>query len=127
MVMLINPGSNAIPKAGNGWTNTKEQAESNARAWLESMWKDGIDVVLLPDPAPDGMGRWTFLFQHTVTGVVRKLDIHGIDNLEAYKKDGHIFDPRVYWKGSSSEEPTHDDFLRAGYRVVTRIEPDPAL
>jgi hypothetical protein len=116
-MMIINPGSR-IGEPGPGWTNTYETARSNAERWLAQMHRDGMtDVELLPDYAPDNEGRWVFTFRHTVTQTTVKLEIHGINNVEAYEKK-HIFAPRVYWNGSSTSDPELDDFAAPGFTAI---------
>ena len=124
MTIIINPGSGAIPAAGNGWTNTYEQAEKHAREWRDRMTADGIrDVTLeLPGADPDGDGRWRFSFRHDVTGMTVYLDTHGIDDWRAYEKQ-RIFSARVYWNGDSSGEPQVEDWAADGFEVVKTYRP----
>ena len=67
-------------------------------------------------PGSEDNGRWPFVIRHQITGVEVVLETHGIDDLDAYKRQC-IFDPRVYWNGSSSAEPTLDDFDAPGFVV----------
>jgi hypothetical protein len=58
-----------------------------------------------------------FTFRHAVTGTTVELEMHGIDNLQAYEDD-HLFAARVYWNGSSLSEPELDDFAAPGFVAV---------
>ena len=120
MTVFINPGSNI--ETGEGWTNTFEGAKAEAERWLARMRKDGLREVSLVawDEAEDA-GRWKFWFEHSVTKKRVVLETHGIDNIEAYRK-GRIFDPRVYWNGSSLSEPAIEDFAAPGFRVLQTFE-----
>ena len=120
MSVIINPGSTIDSMGGDGWTNTVEQARKHAKEWLRRMRReDQIDAKLLPGETFED-GRWTFKFQHNLTGVVCDLCTHGIDNDDAYRKE-NIFTPRMYWNGSSCSNPMQEDFLKDGYRVEIRI------
>lgn len=115
MTMIINPGSGEVPESGEGWTNTYTEARREAQRWLVRMHKQGLTDVLIVKP--DGVckeGRWRFGFQHTVTGVVVWLETPGIDDLKAYRKE-RIWDPRVYWKGSSCSDPELEDWAAEGF------------
>lgn len=120
--MIINPGSQ-LPANPRGWTNTFDRAVQYANEWHDRMRKEGFgqDVRMLPG-AGFIDGRWEFTFYHQVTKVRVKLETHGIDDLEAYRKQA-IFDPRIYWNGSSSSEPQLSDFAAPGY-VMTFREDD---
>jgi hypothetical protein len=125
MTVLINPGSGPTPDSGNGWANTAERAREIAESWLANMTADGIrDVTLLPGSTARE-GRWTFRYQHAVTGAVVELETAGIDRLDAYRRD-HIFLPRQYWKGSSTGEPDIGDWLTDGYEIVKTLRPKAA-
>jgi hypothetical protein len=113
MTVIINAGSR-IGGEPQGWTNTIEQARKEARAWLDRMTAEGFTDVVLVDTGREEAGRWTFLFHHIVTGVEVPLRVHGIDDLDAYKRQ-HKFEPCVYWKDSSSAEPQLDDFAAHGF------------
>lgn len=118
-MFLINPGS-TVTTSANGWTNTYETALKNAMAWLLNMEKQHITgVFIVASDGPNAQGMWVFTFRHNVTGKTALLEIHGIDNLDAYLKQ-NVFHPRVYWNGSSSGEPKLTDFLRQGYEICIR-------
>jgi len=119
--LVINPGSGAIPAAGDGWTNTVEGARVEAQHWLTLIRDAGIqDVEMHPQERATDDGRWQFGFCHTITGKYVVLETHGIDNLAAYEKE-RIFPPRVYWNGSSSADLDITDWLLPGSEVVTTI------
>lgn len=121
MTIIINPGSGGIPAAGKGWTNTYEGALAGARDWLRRMTDDGIRDVELVDPGvPDGRGRWTFGFRHTVTGVVVELTTHGLSDWRACERE-RIFLPKVYWNGSSCGGPEAEDWIAPGFEVVKTL------
>lgn len=124
MVLIINPGSGAVPLAGEGWTNTYGVALEEAERWLGRMREDGIeDVTLDVRDQTEREGRWTFGFRHSVTGVVVDLVTHGIDDMKAYEADGHIFGARVYWHGSSSSNPELEDWSADGFVAVRTFRP----
>lgn len=126
-VLLINSGSRVGAAVdAQGWTNTPAGARAAAETWLAKMRAEGIaDVELLDvDPArQQDNGRWLFEFRHTVTGVVAELETHGIDDLDAYRRQ-HKFEPRVYWRGSSSSTPELSDFAAPGYVATFRVGGD---
>jgi hypothetical protein len=116
-IIAINPGSDMPDRSeGDGWTSNYEGALAEAQRWLEAMRADGFgaDVELVLPGAPLEGCRWRFWFRHTVTGVKRDLDTHGVNNLDAYRRR-HIFDPRVYWRGSSCSDPELSDWGAPGY------------
>jgi hypothetical protein len=116
MTILINLGSGGIAASGDGWTNTVETAVKLAREWHERMIADGIaDVELNETPVCEKEGRWEFIFKHRLTGVEVTLKTHGIDNMDAYT-NMNVY-PRVYWNGSSSGQPSVEDFAAPGWRV----------
>lgn len=115
-IAIINAGA-TIGESDEGWTNTYETALVSANAWLEQMTTQGFrDIVMTPDPV-EREGRWRFTFRHTVTGVSVELETHGIDNLDAYRKK-RIFDPKIYWRGSSCANPSIKDFAADGFEPV---------
>lgn len=121
MTLIINPGSGDVAMSGEGWANTEAGARAEAQKWFDRMTDDGLrDIVLLPDMEDLGDGRWRFGFQHTVTGVVCHLDTHGITDIDAFMKS-RIFYPRVYWRGSSSGEPTVEDWAAPGFEVLKTL------
>lgn len=122
-MMIINPGSKiGDAQAATGWTNTYTTALAKAHEWLSRMRAEGIaDVELTAADETERDGRWTFTFRHTVTGVEVELDTHGIDDEAAYERQ-HVFAPRVYWSGSSSANPSLDDFAAPGYVMTFRAE-----
>jgi hypothetical protein len=114
--VIINPGSEPIDY-GEGWTNTVEVARRIANEWLAQMRREGMDEIeLMPGETERGDGRFRFRFRHTVTGVEAVLETHGINDLEAYMCR-HTFEPRTYWRGSSSGTPCIEDFAAPGFIV----------
>lgn len=112
-MLIINPGSKVPP-------GTKQQAIENAIGWLDQMIENGIyNVVLCDSPVPEGE-RWVFKFKHILTRKTATLSMHGLsqNEVEEYQK-GNIFGamPRVYWNGSSSDEPKLEDFLADGFCI----------
>jgi hypothetical protein len=96
-------------------------ARQLAYRWLETMRREGIaDVQMVTMDDTERDGRWTFTFRHTVTGVEVELETHGVDDVDAYKRQ-HIFEPRVYWQGSSSANPELSDFAAPGYAMTFRV------
>ena len=116
MTIIINPGSH-IGEPGEGWTNTVEIARDTAEDWLTTMRATGMTDVELLDGETEREGRWVFTFRHAVTGTTVELDMHGIDNLQAYEDD-HLFAPRVYWSGSSTSDPELEHFAAPGFVAV---------
>lgn len=116
MTVLINPGSQ-IGGDPQGWSNTAEQARKLANEWLDRMRVEGFVDIELTDDGVEVVGRWQFVFRHTVTGAEVVLETHGIDNMDAYLKQ-HTFPPRVYWNGSSCAEPDLDDFAADGFSMA---------
>lgn len=118
-MILINPGSGDIPDKGVGWTNTLEQSAIHCKNWfVKPMRKEGLVDIRVKLESKDSVdGRWTYTFTHKITGISLELDIHGIDNLEAYQKE-NIFSPRVYWNGSSDATPILEDFSKDGFEPV---------
>jgi hypothetical protein len=121
--ILVNPGSGPIAD-GDGWTNTVEGARVEAERWLAIITDgQGIRDVALEDDAEElDDGRWRFWYRHTVTGVRVDLITHGIDNLAAYRR-AQVFDPRVYWKGSSTSEPQLEDWAADGFEMIRTFRP----
>jgi hypothetical protein len=118
MSVIINPGSR-LPTEPQGWTNTHEGAKREAAQWLARMHADGFGDIEMTDTGETDGQRWTFEFRHLITRVTVKLETHGIDDLDAYLKQS-IFSPRVYWNGSSSSNPSMDDFAAPGYVMTFR-------
>jgi hypothetical protein len=120
--VVMNAGSEVAGERGEGWSNTVETARETAARWLRQMHEEGMaEVVLLPGEL-ERDHRWCFRFRHTVTGAEVELETHGIDDMAAYERQ-HIFDPRVYWHGSSSGTPQIEDFGAPGYRVHQTFRP----
>jgi hypothetical protein len=120
MTLIINPGSGPVAESGSGWTNTEGQARVEAERWLAMMREDGITHIELSPTVDPGYepGQWAFSFRHTVTGVIVRLVTHGIDDTEAYRRDGHIFEPRVYWNESSTGNPEVEQWAAPGFEVI---------
>jgi hypothetical protein len=101
---------------------TFEQASQVAEEWLEAMQRGGIQDVALyatcyepkDNVCGQGVGYWTFQFEHRVTGVVATLETHGLTPEEFRER---IYPPKIYWNGSSSANPEVGDFLKDGYSV----------
>lgn len=126
MVMIINPGSK-IGTETKGWANTHKTARLYAYTWfLKPMLKDGFRDIEVIDTKQERDGRWLFIFKHTITNKEVELEVHGIDNLEAYQKQ-YIFTPRVYWNGSSSSNPELEQFSAEGFSPVMTYERTPDL
>ena len=115
-VLIINPGSH-IGEPGEGWMNTRETARGYAENWLAKMHGEGMTDVDLLDSTTEREGRWVFTFRHAATGATVELEIHGIDNTDAYERR-HTFAPRVYWNGSSTADPQLEDFAAPGFAPV---------
>lgn len=83
------------------------------------------DVELLPGSVVgvEDKGRWVFTFRHKVTGTEVQLEIHGIDDLDAYRKQ-YLFDPKIYWRGSSCAEPELEDFAAEGFKPLRTFIPE---
>lgn len=118
-MVLINPGSGPIAE-GEDWANTYDGAVTEARKWLAEIRREGIADVELFTPEgpvePNDSGRWRFEFRHQVTGVSVFLETHGIDDMAAYLK-ARVFDPRVYWNGSSCSTPKLADWAAPGFKA----------
>jgi hypothetical protein len=110
MTVLINPGSK-VPAV----ENTYQRAQQYAREWLSQMRSDGFGDIEMTDTGQETDGRWRFTFRHAITGVEVHLDQHGIDNPGQF-----TFPPRVYWGGSSSADPTMQDFEAPGFVMTFR-------
>lgn len=124
MTVIINAGSQ-IGGEPQGWTNTIEGARRRAGEWLDRMRSNGFVDIEMVEVGDEVDGRWLFMFRHTITGVEVPLRIHGIDDLDAYMRQ-YIFDPRVYWRDSSSAEPDLDDFAAHGFSktmTFTAVQP----
>lgn len=105
MGMIINAGSEN--KGG-----TVEESLVIANEYLEQLHSNGfVDVELMPEvEVRDGL--WCYTFRHAVTGKTATLDTHGFTEDECHK---FMFRPRIYWNGSSSSEPTIEDWLTNEY------------
>lgn len=123
MAFIINPGSGAVPIAGEGWTNTAAEAEREAKRWLERIHAEGMTDVVIEDQVGDlGDGRWRFYFRHTVTGKVVPLDTPGIDDWDAFMKE-RVFGARIYWNGSSGSNPELEHWAVDGFEPVRTFRP----
>jgi hypothetical protein len=122
VTVIINPGSGPVPRSGQGWTNTVEQARRNAEEWLDRMRADGIQDVELLDSITIRDGRWVFYFRHAVTGVEVELETHGLtdDGYHAYERE-RIFGPRTYWNGSSTSAPEIEQWAAPGFEVIKTL------
>jgi hypothetical protein len=121
MGVIINPGSGPIVD-GPEWTNTYEKARATAEEWYGFVKEANIVGVMLLDEFTydEESGRWTFFYEHELTKKRVTLETHGIHPMEAYEKR-RIFQPRIYWDGSSSGGPEIDDWLTDGYKVAHMI------
>lgn len=116
-MFIINPGSE-IGRQEQGFTNTHEQARRHAYEWFyKPMLEEGFTDIKVTDTKEEVGGRWKFIFKHTVTGKEVELEVHGIDDMDAYTEK-YIFAPRVYWDGSSSSSPALEQFAEDGYKPV---------
>lgn len=109
--MIINPGSHISHDADN----TYQRARQYADEWLATMATEGFGDIEMVDNQEYVEGRWHFHFRHRVTGVTVTLEQHGIDTSKNL-----LFTPRVYWNGSSSSNPSMDDFAAPGYVMTFR-------
>lgn len=117
MNIIMNPGSH-IGEQEEGFTNTHATAKRNAYEWFyKPMMEEGFTDIEVEDTGEKDDGRWKFIFKHKITGKEVELDIHGIDNMDAYT-DKYIFAPRVYWNGGSSSSPELEQFEADGYKPV---------
>jgi hypothetical protein len=110
MAIIINAGSEN--KGG-----TFEQAEINAKEWLEIIHSQGFDEVEMEFIEQHKDGDFQFNFTHKVTGKVATLEIHGFTKEEC---QNFRFHPRVYWNGSSNADPKIEDWLNDGFKY--RVE-----
>lgn len=110
MAIIINAGSEN--KGG-----TFEQAEINAKEWLEIIHSQGFDEVEMEFIEQHKDGDFQFNFTHKVTGKVATLEIHGFTKEEC---QNFRFHPRVYWNGSSTADPKIEDWLTDGFKY--RVE-----
>ena len=110
MGIIINAGSEN--KGG-----TFEQAEINAKEWLESIHNEGFPEVEMSFVKRHKDGDWQFNFIHKVIGKVATLEIHGFTKEQ---REVFAFHPRVYWNGSSTADPKIEDWLTDGFKY--RIE-----
>lgn len=115
-MLIINPSSEH--KGGSF-----EIALDRAKHWAICIANDGIEGVQLLDGAETCECGWAFTFRHDVTGVECRYETHGLFGPKISPYDaGYVFAPRDYWNGSSTAGPKAEDFLRAGFRVVHKIE-----
>jgi hypothetical protein len=112
MTVIVNPGSRINPSLPNSY----ERAQQYARKWLDQMRAEGISDIELIDNREFSDGRWRFRFRHLITGVTVNLDQHGLSDND----DKSIFPTRVYWNGSSSANPSIEDFAAPGYVMTYR-------
>ena len=118
MNLIINPGSGDVGTQGEGWTNTRDQSKINAyEQFYKPMIEEGFTDITVKDTKQYREGRWVYEFTHDVTGKTIELEMHGIDNMEAYMKE-HIFGTRIYWNGSSSSNPELEQFAEEGFVPV---------
>jgi hypothetical protein len=110
MGIILNPGSKT--KGG-----TFEQAEKNAKKWLESIYQNGFLEVEMSFSKKEEDGNFIFNFKHNVTRKIVQLEIHGFTDKEC---EEFLFYPRVYWNGSSCADPKTEDWLEDGFKY--RIE-----
>jgi hypothetical protein len=105
IMVIINPGSEN--KGG-----TFAQALINAAEWLESIHNEGFTEVEMSFVKRHKDGDWQFNFTHKVTGKVAILKIHGFTKEQ---RKSFVFNPRVYWNGSSTSDPKIEDWLTDDY------------
>lgn len=105
MSLIINPGS----KISKG---TFKQALLNTEIWQKNIIEEFPEVTMSTNEDYDGEGRWTFKFTHSITGKVATLDIHGFTDKEC---DEFMFQPKVYWNGSSCSNPEPNNWLTDKY------------
>jgi len=109
MAIVINPGSENVG-------GTFEQAEINAKRFLDSCHSEGLLEVEMEFVKKRQTGNFDFRFTHKVTGKVVELSTHGFTEEEC---GNFLFKPRIYWNGSSTADPKIEDFMADGftYRV----------
>lgn len=116
-VVVINAGSR-IRNASQGWTNTYEAAQRNARKWFDTMLGEGFaDIELLDMGDQNVDGHWLFKVRHTVTEVEVDLYMHGVDDEVEFERQNYAR-PRVYWNDSSCANPKLEDFAAEGFTAV---------
>lgn len=106
MGIIINAGSEN--KGG-----TFEQAEKNAKEWLDNIHLEGFLEVEMEFVEQHKDGDFQFNFIHKVTGKVATLEIHGFTKEQCQK---FMFHHRVYWNGSSTADPKIEDWLTDGFK-----------
>lgn len=111
MSIIINPGRSTVG-------GTYEDARKEAKRLLLCMEEDGITDITLLDEYEEHNGRFIFTYQHNVTKKTGTWDITGLEG--NYKEKGFIFQPRIYWNGSSCANPTWEDFLTPEYELTVR-------
>ena len=115
--VIINPGSEN--KGG-----TFEQALTIAKEWHENILSEFPEVTM-SEKGVHCDGLWMFEFKHQVTGVTVHLQTHGFTREQCEK---FIFQPRVYWNGSSTGDPRIEDWLtdeftyRVCYEKIKRMK-----
>jgi hypothetical protein len=105
MTLIINSGS-------ENTGGTFEQAELNAKKFLEGCHDEGLFEVEMSFVEVRETGNFVFHFTHKVTGKVVELSTHGFTDDECRQ---FMFNPRVYWNGSSTADPKIEDFMADGF------------
>jgi hypothetical protein len=100
-MMIINPGSEN--KGG-----TYAQAVINAEEWHNRILEEFPEVEMSEGELAEEDGNWIFYFRHKITGKSAMLEIHGYTESECEK---FLFRPRIYWNGSSTDDPSIEDWL----------------
>jgi hypothetical protein len=122
MTLIINPGS-SIGQQQEGFTNTHKQAKLHAYKWFyKQMLEKGFTDITVIDTKEEVDGRWKFIFKHDITGKEVELEVHGIDNMDKYT-DKYIFNPKVYWNGSSVSDPELEQFANEGFKPIMTYAP----
>lgn len=93
---------------------TLEQAEINAKGWLEYIHEEGfLDVEMFFVAQYEFNGYYLFHFKHKVTQKIATLEIHGFTEEECTK---FVLPPPVYWNGSHTGNEKIEDWLEEGFK-----------
>ena len=100
---------------------TFKQAKRNAAKWLVEILNDGFLEVSMSEGRELRDGNFEFIFTHVITKKANTLIIHGY----TFKKaNTFILIPRTYWNGSSTKEPSVEDWKAHGFkhRIIYETE-----
>ena len=111
-MMIINPGSDVVG-------GKVEDAIKEAERLLQCIKDDGITGVgLLREYKKTEDGRYIFKYRHEITGRVGEWCVTGLE--DNWRGRGFMFQPRIYWNGSSCSSPEWKDFLTGEYEITVR-------